>query len=115
MARIRTLKPSFWGDDRIARLSRDERLLAIGLISMADDEGRFLASPAAVAGFVFPNDDLPTSRVRKWLEALNTVGVIGLYEVSGVRYGHFPRYRKHQVINRMTPSNLPEPPQETLL
>jgi hypothetical protein len=60
MARIRTIKPSFWGSPTVAKLSRDARLLAVGLISMADDDGRFLCSTAAVNGYVFPNDDLPS-------------------------------------------------------
>lgn len=115
MARIRTLKPSFWGDEKVARLSRDERLTFIGLVSMADDDGRFLASPSAVAGFIFPNDELPPIRVRKWLETLNTVGLLHLYDVDGVRYGALPGFRKHQVINKRTRSILPEPPPETLL
>ena len=41
--RIRTIKPSFWGSPTIAPLSRDARLVAIGLMSYADDDGRFLA------------------------------------------------------------------------
>jgi hypothetical protein len=68
MARIRTIKPSFWGSRPVARLSRDARLLAIGLISFADDDGRFLASTATINGYVFPNDDLPNAKVRKWID-----------------------------------------------
>ena len=56
MARIRTIKPSFWGSPTIAPLSRDARLLAIGLMSYADDDGRFLAATNALNGYVFPND-----------------------------------------------------------
>ena len=115
MARIRTIKPSFWGDEKVARVSRDERLLCVGLISMADDEGRFLASPAAVGGFVFPNDELPASRIGKWLNRLDCIGLIRLYEDSGVRYGVLPGFKGHQVINRPSRSTLPPPPPETLL
>src|SRR5574337_880037 len=75
MARIRTIKPTFWGSRPVATLSRDARLLAIGLISFADDDGRFLAAPAAINGYVFPNDDLPTTKVRKWLEECTRSGL----------------------------------------
>ena len=108
MARIRTIKPTFWGSRPVATLSRDARLLAIGLISMADDDGRFLAATAAINGYVFPNDDLPTSMVRKWLDECSASGLVVLYGDS-IPYGVFPTWHEHQVINRYTPSTLPEP------
>lgn len=109
MARIRTIKPSFWGSRTVARLSRDARLLAIGLISMADDDGRFLCSTAAVNGYVFPNDDLPNTKVRKWLDESTASGLTHEYVVDDIRYGCFPEWHEHQVINRYTPSILPAP------
>jgi hypothetical protein len=109
MARIRTMKPSFWGSGATAQLSRDARLLTLGLISFADDDGRFLGSTAAINGYVFPNDDLPPNKVRKWLDEVAKVGLIHEYQRDGVRYGCFPTWHEHQVINRYTPSNLPEP------
>lgn len=109
MARIRTTKPSFWGSGTVAKLSRDARLLALGLISMADDDGRFLGSTAAINGFVFPNDDLPPKAVRRWLDELAKVGLIREYVHDGVSYAAFPSWHEHQVINRYTPSVLPEP------
>jgi DNA replication protein DnaT len=108
VARIRTIKPTFWGSRPVATLSRDARLLAIGLISFADDDGRFLAAPAAINGFVFPNDDLSTTKVRKWLDECTRSGLIHEYG-DGIKYGVFPTWHEHQVINRYTPSTLPEP------
>lgn len=115
MARIRTIKPTFWGDDKVARLTRDERLLFLGLVSMADDDGRFLASNAAVSGFVFPNDDLSPARVGRWMSRLDAIGLVRVYDIGGVRYGCLPNFDRHQVINRRSKSVLPEPPPETLL
>ena len=109
MARIRTTKPSFWGSGTVARLSRDARLLTLGLISFADDDGRFLASTTAINGFVFPNDELPSAKVRKWLQEVTTVLLVHEYERDGVRYGCFPSWHEHQVINRYTPSQFPAP------
>ena len=45
MARIRTIKPQFWDDLKIGRLSRDARLLYIGLWNFADDLGVVIADP----------------------------------------------------------------------
>lgn len=114
MARIRTIKPTFWGDDKVSKLSRDARLLAIGLISMSDDKGRFLASLNAINGYVYPHDDLPAARVKKWLDELVKVGLIHLYEVDGRKYGCFFKWANHQRINRPQASALPEP-QGTLI
>ena len=110
MARIRTLKPSFWADEAVADLSRDARLLLIGLISFADDEGRFLASTTAISGYVFPHDDLPATRVRKWLDEIEDSGVIRLYSVNRREYGAFPKWRSHQRISKPQTSALPAPP-----
>lgn len=109
MARIRTIKPSFWGSPEVKRLSRDARLTVVGLISFADDDGRFLAATSAVSGYVYPNDDLPPRFVRRWMDEARTTGLTHEYEADGVLYGCFPSWHKHQVINRYTPSVLPEP------
>ena len=110
MARIRTIKPSLWGDEKFARLSRDARLLYIGLVSMADDDGRFLASPSAVIGYVYPNDDNVTAgKVKRWMGELTANGLVTAYEVDGIRYGAHMNYRKHQRISHPQPSPLPVP------
>lgn len=108
MARIRSIKPSFWSDADVADMSRDARLLALGLISFSDDEGRFLASITAISGYVFPHDDLPPRLVRRWLEEVEQSGMIRLYTVHRREYGYFPNWR-HQRINRPSPSLIPPP------
>jgi hypothetical protein len=113
MARIRTIKPSIWGDAGVARVSRDARLLMVGLITMADDSGRFLGSPAAVTGHVFPNDCIQPSRVQKWLSELAKEDLIHLYRIDGIAYGCFLKWKRHQKISHPQPSALP-PPQEEL-
>jgi hypothetical protein len=109
MPRIRTLKPSFWSDEAVADLTRDARLLCVGLISFADDEGRFLASTSAISGYVFPHDDLPVSRIKKWLDEIETAGIVRLYAVHGREYGYFPNWAVHQRINKPQTSSLPRP------
>ena len=108
--RIRTLKPDVWQDERVGRLGRDERLLFVGLITFADDEGRFRALPAAILGHVYPYDhDITPRKVTAWLEALDASGLIVLYDHDGTSYGCLPKWSSHQRVNRGTPSTLPEP------
>lgn len=109
--RIRTIKPEFWGSPDVSRLSRDARLLLIGLFSMADDDGRFLASPNAIIGHVYPNDDnVSAAQIRKWLaECSEGDEPVHLYEAERIKYGCLPNWHKHQRINRYTPSKMPAP------
>lgn len=118
MPRIRTIKPSIWSDDTFADLSHEARLLLLGLISMADDDGRFVASPAAVAGYIYPHDEVAPSSVKRWLAEIEkkAPNIVTLYGLDGRRYGAFRKWRSHQVINKRTASTLPPPPgEETLL
>lgn len=119
MARIRTIKPSFWA--ACGHMTRDARLLAVGLISMADDEGRFVATQQAILGYVFPIDtDITARRLDRWLAEITVQRpdhdrpLVELYDVAGVPYGWFPKYKKHQRINRPQPSALPAPPADSL-
>lgn len=114
MARIRTMKPTFWGDDKVSQLTRDARLLMLGLISMADDSGRFLASHSAIAGFVYPNDNITPKKLAAWLDELTRLGLVVTYNGGRVKYGAIPKYRRHQKINRPSPSTLPPPPSDAL-
>ena len=43
--RIRTIKPDFWTDAKVSKLTYLARLLFIGLWNVADDEGRFKSDP----------------------------------------------------------------------
>lgn len=112
MARIRTIKPSFWGDDNVCRLTWDARLLLVGIISMADDEGRFIATPQSVLGYVFPHESVSTARFHKLMSEITDTKIVALYEDRGRQYGCLPNWRKHQRISKPSPSPLPAPPDE---
>jgi len=107
MARIRSIKPTIWTDARFISLSREARLLCIGMISFADDDGRLLASAAKLNGEVFPADDLRSPIVLRWRDEVARSGIVNVYKVAGVEYAEFPNWKRHQRINRATPSTLP--------
>ena len=54
MARIRTIKPEMFQDEKLAPCDPTTRLVFIGLIAMADDAGRVLDNVRVIDAFIFP-------------------------------------------------------------
>lgn len=111
MARIRSVKPEFWTDEDLAELTRDARLLYIGLWNLADEHGRLRGDPRYVKGQIFPyDDDLPSGAVDELLDDLADAGKITRYRVGSGSYIFLPNLSKHQRLEAgKVPSKLPEP------
>lgn len=113
--KARPLSTAFWTDDKVAHLSRDARLTLAGLITKcADDEGRFVATPNAINGELYPYDEIPPTRIRKWLAEIEAEGLVVTYRVNGGIYGWLPGWGKHQKPPHPTKSTLPPPSDEVL-
>lgn len=106
MARIRTVKPEFWRHPVYARLPDDIQLLALSLLTMADDEGYFRAEPALIRGDVQPfREDL--GRISGGLQELLRVGWIEVRKHSQQgEIGRIVNFDKHQRVHHPTPSKL---------
>lgn len=115
MARIRTIKPEFWEDETVGKLSRDARLLFIACFNLADDKGRLRWSPAYVrsSAFMF-DDDLTLADVEKLMTELTDLNLVRAYTAGkgGQWLAVVVNFLKHQVINRPSPSQLPPPPSD---
>lgn len=110
MARKRMIDPGFWNDEKLGTCTRDERLLFMGLISNADDEGRLQGHPSLLRSIIFPYDnDLTPEQVKVWLDGLNNKQLIQIYQVNNQTYILIPNFHKHQTINKPTKSTLPVP------
>jgi len=107
MARIRTVKPEFFTDEKLSECSVMARLLFIGLWVHADDEGRMRYSPKRIKMQVFPGDNLDAAPL---IEELVAQGLVEIYRVDGSSFLCVKNFRRHQKINRPTPSTLPPPP-----
>lgn len=114
MPRIRSIKPEIWLSPQLMNLSRDARLLFIGLISQADDEGRGSADPRKLKAVIFPGDeDVAGNRIRELLAEIEQQGLAVTYDGNG--HGplyELPSFGKHQVINKAKPSHYPPAPPE---
>lgn len=106
MARIRTVKPEFWRHPVYARLPDNIQLLALSLLTMADDEGYFRAEAELVRGDVQPfREDLAS--ISRGIQELSRVGWIEVARNSEQgQIGRICNFSKHQRVDHPTPSKL---------
>ncbi len=100
MARIRTVKPEFWDDLKISKISRDSRLLYIGMWNFADDLGVIIGDALWIKSKIFPFDQIQIQQFEKWLQELVKNGFISLFSHKGEKFYYLPNLTRHQVINR---------------
>ena len=100
MARIRTIKPKFYDDVKIGRLSRDARYLYIALWVFADDLGVANGDTIWLKSKIYPYDQIQVQQFEKWMNELVTNGFICLLSYNGERFIYLPNFTRHQVVNR---------------
>jgi hypothetical protein len=106
--RIRTIKPEFWESESLGRVSREARLLFIGLFSCCDDSGRTRASSRLLASRLYPYDTDAAPQIEGWLSELEGERCIRRYVVDGEQYLDIPKWLSHQKIDRPSASKIPE-------
>lgn len=114
MARIRTIKPDFFEDQKIGLLPIEARLLYIGLWVLADDVGNVPLSEVFLRMRLFPYNPEVNGELPLWVKELESYGMVVPYDVNEEHYGHLPKFRKHQRINRPSKHKYPPPPPEIL-
>lgn len=108
MARLRTLKPSFFTNDILAEVEPLGRILFQGLWCIADREGRLEDRPRRIKAEVLPYDDADADQL---LNDLAEREFIIRYEVEGKRYIQIVNFTKHQSPHyKELPSAIPAPP-----
>lgn len=108
MGRIRTIKPQFFTNERLAELPAHARLLFIGLWTISDREGRLEDRPLRIRAEVFPYEvDVD---VDAHLALLESAGFIERYCVGQLAVIQIVNFLKHQNPHiRETKSDLPAP------
>lgn len=107
MARIRTIKPEFWTDEKVVALTPLARLLFIGMWNFVDDEGRGEYSPSRLKLQILPADSADSSML---LGEIRREELILVYSVDGKEYFQVRNFAKHQKVDKRTPSKYPPPP-----
>lgn len=107
MARIRTIKPDFFFDEDLSKLSPHTRLFFIGLWNHADREGRGEDRPVKLKALIFPYEELDGEKMMKAL----TPHFVVRYLVDGKKYFQIVNFKKHQYPNiKEAESTIPPPP-----
>lgn len=104
MARIRTIKPDFWTDEKLTDCSLSARLLFIGTWNFADDSGNLDRSHKQIKARVFPLDNVECETL---LLELIAQGLLIEYAVEDKLYLHIKGFEKHQLINRPSKPTCP--------
>lgn len=106
MARIRSIKPEFFTNERLSALGAPTHLLAAALLTYADDEGYFNANPGLVRAACGPlRDDF--ANIPEMLASLLRIDYIRFYDGSnGSRYGHIVEFSKHQRVDHPSASKI---------
>lgn len=113
MARMRSVKPEYWADEDLAgAVTRDARLLYIGLWNLADEHGRLRGDPRYIKGQILPyDDDLDADAVEGLLVELEDARKVVRYREGSGAYMFLPNLAKHQRLEAdKVPSRLPAPP-----
>jgi hypothetical protein len=108
MARIRTIKPEFWGDEKMAALDPLTRLVFLGLISLADDRGRLLDNLKFLDGQLFPVSDESCAKPLDTLAAL--LRIQRYTSESGQSLIQIVNWGRHQKVDKPSKYSLPAPP-----
>lgn len=107
MARLRTLKPSFFTNDTLAEVDPLGRLLFQGLWCIADREGRLEDRPKRIKAEVLPYDDC---NVDAMLDELARRDFITRYTAGEQRYIQVTNFGKHQTPHiKEAASTIPAP------
>ncbi|MFB7637149.1 hypothetical protein ACFC0M_40275 [Streptomyces sp. NPDC056149] len=102
MARIRTIKPEAFASESLAQVSVTAERTFFGLLTQADDHGRFRDQAAVIAGLLWSlRPEHGPMGVEDDLTQLAGADLICRYEgADGKRYLHIVTWSRHQKINR---------------
>lgn len=109
--RIRTIKPAFYKNEKLAELPLSARMLFVGLWGLADREGRLEYRPKYIKAEIFPYDDF---NIVELLTALSDAGFIFVYGAEDLQFIQVINFSKHQRINgkeASEKSDIPPPPE----
>lgn len=115
MARARTIKPGFFQNEFMASKAPEVQLLFLGLLTIADRDGRLEDRPLKIKGQVFPfteiDIDAALNELASTSDPFQDAPFIFRYTVDGRRYIQVVNWEKHQNVHpKEVPSTIPPMP-----
>lgn len=110
MGRIRSIKPSFWDDEKVGRESEGVQLTYIGTWNFADDFGVVKANAHWLKSQIFPyKEKLRIDAFSTWLKRLEELEVVVPVTYRGECFYYIRTFRKHQKVDHPSKArNIPE-------
>jgi hypothetical protein len=93
MGKIRSVRPEYFGDDDVSKLTPFGRYLLLGIATLADDQGVFRWKPRAIKRAILPDDDVD---IAVLLETLVAADLVRRFEVDGSEFGAVRGWGRHQ-------------------
>ena len=100
-----------WASVQFGNLSNNAKLLYIGTITLADDEGKLNGNPSYLRGQIFPYDEkITVAEIKGFLKEMTSQNLITYYEVEGTEYIKHPNWEVYQKLrkDRMRESEIPD-------
>jgi len=108
------IKPEFWDDEKLSAVSRDARLVYIGLWNFSDDYGVVKGSASWILTRLFPYELSLLDDIKSWLQELENIKRLLPFQNANEKYYFMPKFLEHQKINRPSQQRNPEPPDDIL-
>jgi hypothetical protein len=110
MASKRMIHHRMWEDETFGSLSSNAKILFMGLISHADDEGRGKANPSYIKARIFMYDNITVDDICQLKDELKTkMKNVKFYIADNNEYFCLLKWKEYQTIreDRKTPSLIP--------
>lgn len=105
----RMLDGNIWANEKFSDMPPMACLLQIGLINLADDQGRMKAHPLYLRSQIFPYRDVTVDEVSMWLSHIIANGTALAYQVDGKDYLQLVNWWQYQSHSFAQPSDYPRP------
>ena len=100
MARNRMIKPEFWEDEKVGEMSFGARLLFIGSLNYADDEGYIRWNPEYINSSIFIYDKLSKNKIKSFMKELENLKIVEVFETKSQFFvAKIKNFKKHQKIS----------------
>lgn len=96
VARKRMIDPHIWEDPSFNNLSFGGRLLFIGMISNADDEGFLRGDKGSLKRLIFGFDEISKEQMDEFLVELSNMKTLHFYVNEGEQYVHLVKWSEYQ-------------------